>query len=153
MANNEWVDVETEWQDVQPSFIQRTAQRLQPSANLAIQTMQRLPLAKQYLNLEQQQAQQREIIQNALYNKMGARFPAARGITAEALNYVTPSNIIAGGLMGYGAGQGLQRMALNPATRRFMQLRTPTLAKGALEASPLQPQYKDIGGRMVDITQ
>ena len=154
MANNDWVDVQdNEWQDVQPSMIQKIAQKLQPSANVAIQTMQKLPLAKQYLDLEQNQAQQRGVIQNALYNKMGSRFPVARGIAAEALNYATPSNIIAGGLMGYGAGQGLQRMALNPATRRFLQLRTPTLAKGVLEANPLQPQYKDVGGRMVDITE
>lgn len=49
--------------------------------------------------------------------------------------------------------KGLGAMANNPATRRFLQTQTPTLAKKLLAENPMQPVYKTINDMQVDITK
>jgi len=52
------------------------------------------------------------------------------------------------------AGQKIPlAMARNPATRRWLQIHTPTLSKWLLEANPVEPVYKEVGGMKVDITK
>lgn len=112
-----------------------------------------LPGVAQIQQAERIQAPQRETIKEALYNKMGGRFPAARGIAANLLDYTAPSAVIGAGLAPYFGGKGLQAAARNPATRRFMARQTPTLSRNLLQKTPVKPQYRTIKGRQVDITQ
>jgi len=132
-------------------------QSLQKPAVKTVQGMQQLanylPGTSQIMQAERIQAPQRETIKEALYNKMGGKFPVARGLTAGALDLTAPSNIVAAGVAPYIGGKGLGMAARNPASRRFLARQTPTLSKSLLRQNPVKPQYKDIKGQQVDVTQ
>lgn len=146
----------------EPSFVQKNLLKPALQTQRAMQiTGEMLPGTRQFLDMERQQAQQKAMAQNVLLNRF-SRFPEARGIGAELINYIpTSSMVIAGGVLGAGGGQLLGKMAKIPTTRRFLMKQFPTkhplMPTSAipryLEKHPIQPQYKEIGGMQVDITR
>lgn len=71
-------------------------------------------------------------------------------IAGGALNLGTrPSTYITAGL----APLAGKAAAVTPATRRFLQTQTPTLAKALLNKYPIDPIYKVVKGLRVDITK